>query len=35
MYIGLNANYPLFLPDFNETLMCGQIFEKCSSIKFH
>jgi len=28
MYIGLNVNYRLFLSDFNETLICGQIFEE-------
>jgi len=28
IYIGLHVKYTLFLSDFNETLICRQIFEK-------
>jgi hypothetical protein len=35
MHIGLHVKYPLFLSDFDETGILGQIFEKCRNIKFH
>jgi len=34
MYIGLHVKYTLLL-DFNESLICRQIFEKYWNIKFH
>jgi hypothetical protein len=34
MYIGLHANYPLFLPDFNENLILLTDFRIIPSIKF-
>ena len=35
MYVSLHTEYPLFLSDFNETLISGQIFEKYTNINFH
>jgi len=34
MYIGLHVKYPLFLPDFTETWIVWEIFEKSSNNKF-
>ena len=34
-YIGLHVKYPLFLSDFNETLIFLTDFRKYSDIKFH
>jgi hypothetical protein len=33
--VGLHAEYPLLLLDFNETGISRRIFEKYSNIKFH
>jgi hypothetical protein len=35
MCIGLHVNYPLFLSDFKEIQLSGQIFEKYSNTKFY
>jgi len=35
MDIGLHVEYPLFLSDFNETLIFSTNFRKYSYIKFH
>ena len=35
MYIGLHVKCPLFLSDFNETLIFSKVFGKNSNIKFH